>query len=163
MSPAERVKLIREYDRLRKLAHDMDVQADSVDQLLAALNEEPQEMSATPPIADAGLVAIMEAIVPSLREAIRAEIRAIRPLDEAWYEPNEVAALSCGRITAQTVRAWLRWGQIDGESDGREIHIYQHTVEELRKNKWRPLRQPDPSKLPASKRPRGFSSESSTR
>jgi hypothetical protein len=34
------------------------------------------------------------------------------------------------------------------------VQIFQHTVDELRKNKWRPLRQPDPSKLPPSYSPR---------
>lgn len=34
MNPEERSKLIREYERLRKLSHELDVQANSVDQRL---------------------------------------------------------------------------------------------------------------------------------
>jgi len=163
MSPQERVKLVREYDRLRKLARDLDTQADSVDQLLAALTAKEPEMSGNPTIADAQMAVIMEAMIPTLREVVREELKAFRPLDEAWYEPSEVEAMSCGRVKADTLRKWLRFGQIDGESDGRQIRLYQSTVEELRKNKWRPLRQPDPSMLPASKRPKNLPSQSVAR
>jgi len=104
--------------------------------------------------------ALLQAMIPAIREVIREEIRALRPLDEAWYYPSEVEALSCGKVRADTLRKWLRWGQIDGESDGRQVKLYQHTVEELRKNKWRPSRQPDPSKLPPSYKPKNLPSQS---
>jgi len=107
-----------------------------------------------------GSDALVQALIPAIREAIRQEIQALKPLDEAWYEPSEVEAISCGKVQANTIRKWLRWGQIDGESDGQQVRIYQSTVEELRKNKWRPQRQPDPSKLPPSKRPRVSPSQS---
>jgi lysyl-tRNA synthetase class I len=94
--------------------------------------------------------AIVEALVPAIREVIRQELTALKPLDEYWYSPVEVAAMSCGRVRAETLRKWLRWGQIDGESDGEQVRIYQSAVEELRKNKWRPTREPDPDKLPPS-------------
>jgi hypothetical protein len=42
------------------------------------------------------------------------------------------------KVRADTLRKWLRWGMIDGDSDGRQVRLYQTTVEELRKNKWRP-------------------------
>jgi len=58
---------------------------------------------------------------------------------------------------------WLRWGQIDGESDGQQVRLYQSTVEALRKNKWRPLREPDPSKMPPSKRPKNLPGQSVAR
>ncbi|MCE5302783.1 MAG: hypothetical protein LLF97_06690 [Planctomycetaceae bacterium] len=105
------------------------------------------------------IVLLVETLAPMIREALRAEIQAIRPLDEAWYEPAEVEAMSCGKVRARTLRDWLRWGQIDGESDGQQVRLYQSTVEELRKNKWRPLREPDPSKLPPSKRHTRFFDE----
>jgi len=104
--------------------------------------------------------ALVQALIPALREVIRQEISVLKPLDEAWYYPSEVEALSCGRVRADTLRKWLAWGQIDGESDGRQIRLYQRTVDELRRNKWRPTRQPDPSKLPPSQRPRYFPSQS---
>jgi len=107
-----------------------------------------------------GSDALIQALIPAIREAIRQEIQALKPLDEAWYEPAEVEAISCGRIGANTIRKWLRWGQIDGESNGCRVQIPQRVVEELRKNKWRPQRQPDPSKLPPSKRPRVSPSQS---
>ena len=37
MSPEERIKLIREYERLRKLAHELDVQSTMVDRRLVEL------------------------------------------------------------------------------------------------------------------------------
>ena len=37
MSPEERIKLIREYERLRKLAHELDVQSTMVDRRLIEL------------------------------------------------------------------------------------------------------------------------------
>jgi hypothetical protein len=37
MNPDERAKLIREYERLRKLAHELDVQSDTVDQRLVEI------------------------------------------------------------------------------------------------------------------------------
>ena len=37
MSPDERIKLIREYERLRKLSHELDVQSNTVDQRLVEL------------------------------------------------------------------------------------------------------------------------------
>ena len=80
----------------------------------------------------AELATIVEAIIPTIKDAIRTELQAIKPLDEAWYHPSEIEALSCGRVRAGTIRNWLSWGQIDGESDGREVRIYQSTVEELR-------------------------------
>ena len=103
---------------------------------------------------------LVQALIPALREVIRQEISVLKPLDEAWYSPTEVEALSCGKVCANTLRRWLRWGQIDGESDGNQVQIYQRTVNELRKNKWRPLRQPDPSKLPPSKRPKCLPNQS---
>jgi hypothetical protein len=87
---------------------------------------------------------LVETLTPMIREALRAEQKALKPLDEAWYEPTEVEAMSCGKVRAETLRKWLRWGKIDGESDGRQIRLYQSTIEELCKNKWRPLRPPDP-------------------
>ena len=114
-------------------------------------------------IADARLAAFAEAILPAIRKIIRQEVKAFKPLDEAWYEPSEVEAMSCGEVRADTLRKWLRWGQIDGESDGRQIRLYRSTVEELRKNKWRPLRQADPSKLPPSLRPRNLPNQSVAR
>jgi len=73
------------------------------------------------------------ALIPMIREVIRQELKALKPLDEAWYEPSEVEAMSCGKLRAETVRNWFRWGMIDGESDGRQVRLYQSTVEELRK------------------------------
>jgi hypothetical protein len=106
------------------------------------------------------LSALIEVLAPMFREIIRQELTALKPLDEVWYTPSEVEALSCGRVRADTLRKWFRWGQIDGESDGYQVHLYQRTVDELRKNKWRPIRQPDPSKLPPSQRPRCFPNQS---
>jgi hypothetical protein len=37
MSPQERIKLIREYERLRKIAHELDVQAETVDRRLVEI------------------------------------------------------------------------------------------------------------------------------
>jgi hypothetical protein len=37
MSTEERIKLIREYERLRKLAHELDVQSTMVDRRLVEL------------------------------------------------------------------------------------------------------------------------------
>ena len=37
MTPDERIKLIREYERLRRLAHELDVQSNTVDQRLVEL------------------------------------------------------------------------------------------------------------------------------
>ena len=37
MTPDERIKLIREYERLRKLAHELDVQSTMVDRRLIEL------------------------------------------------------------------------------------------------------------------------------
>ena len=96
---------------------------------------------------------LAQIIVPIVREAIKEELKGFKLTDE-WYEPSEVSSMSGKKVSAETVRNWFRWGQVDGESDGRQIRIYKHSVEELRKNKWRPVRQPDPSKLPPSKRPR---------
>jgi hypothetical protein len=39
---------------------------------------------------------------PMIREALRAELKAIKPLDEAWYEPSEVEAMSCGKVRRDT-------------------------------------------------------------
>lgn len=100
-----------------------------------------------------------DALIPMIREVIRQELKTLKPLDEAWYEPSEVEAMSCGKVRAETLRRWLRWGQIDGESDGRQIRLYQGTVEELRRNEWRPLRQPDPTKIPPSKNPKSKSAK----
>ena len=102
------------------------------------------------------------AVIPMIREVIREELKALKPLDEVWYEPSEVAAMSCGKVTAYTLRNWLCWGQIDGETDSRQVRLYQSTVEELRKNKWRPVRQPDPPKLPPSKARKNLPSQSAT-
>ncbi len=106
------------------------------------------------------LDSLIKTLVPILRDVIREELKALKPLDEPWYEPAEVEVISCGKVRADTLRKWLRWGQIDGETDGREVRIYQSSVEELRKNKWRPTRQPDPSKIPASKRLKCLPSQS---
>lgn len=40
MNPDERAKLIREYERLRKLAHELDVQSNTVDQRLVELERQ---------------------------------------------------------------------------------------------------------------------------
>jgi hypothetical protein len=37
MNPEERIKLIREYERLRKIAHELDVQVETVDRRLVEL------------------------------------------------------------------------------------------------------------------------------
>jgi hypothetical protein len=113
------------------------------------------------PIITPELAALVKALVPTLREVIREELKAIRPLDEPWYGPSEVAAMSCGRVSAETLRKWLRYGQIDGESNGKQVCIYKSTIDELRKNKWRPIRQPDPFKMsPSEKRSRCLPSQS---
>ncbi len=39
MNPQERIKLIREYERLRKIAHELDVQAETVDRRLIELEQ----------------------------------------------------------------------------------------------------------------------------
>lgn len=39
MNPDERAKLIREYERLRKLAHELDVQSNTVDQRLVEIEQ----------------------------------------------------------------------------------------------------------------------------
>ncbi len=156
MSPKEKAKLIREYKRLRKLARQVAIQADSFGESLAEvlhsnrLVKETEETCNDPVVAE-GLPAIMEAMVPSMREAIRAELKAVQPLDEEWYEPEEIAEMSEGRVTAETIRRWVRWNQIDGESNGRQVRVFKHTAEELRKSKWRPMRQPDPAKAPRSR------------
>jgi len=38
MSPEEKAKLVRECERLRKLAYELDMQVNSLDQVLAALS-----------------------------------------------------------------------------------------------------------------------------
>ena len=48
MSPDERTKLIREYERLRKLSHELNVQADSFDQVLAASDVRPAKKGQKP-------------------------------------------------------------------------------------------------------------------
>jgi hypothetical protein len=154
MSPEEKAKLVREHERLRRLANEMNVQLNSLDQVLAALPDKPPEVRGNGRIVSEALATIVEAIIPTIREAVRAELKALKPLDEAWYEPSEVEAMSCGKVKANTVRRWLRFGQIDGESDGRQVQIPLSQVEELRKNKWRPLRGPDPSKLCRSRNPK---------
>jgi hypothetical protein len=158
MSPRNEAALIEECEALRRTVSELNVQVNSVAQRLAALPAKPPEMRANDRIGAEGLATIAEAIIPAIRQAIRAEWKALKPLDEAWYEPSELEAMSCGKVKANTIRKWLRWGQIDGESDGQQVRIYKSTVEDLRKNKWRPLRQADPSKVPASKRPEGSSS-----
>ena len=106
------------------------------------------------------LTNVMAAIIPMVREAIREELKSFKPLADEWYEPSEVSSMSGGRISAETVRNWFRWGQVDGESDGRQVRICKQSVVELQQNKWRPVRQPDPSKLPPSKRSKDFPSQS---
>jgi hypothetical protein len=59
--------------------------------------------------------------------------------------------MSDGRVTAKTIRNWVAWGQIDGESNGHQVRVYKYSVEELRKNKWRAVREPDPTKAPPSR------------
>jgi len=174
MTPNELARLVEECEALQRTVHDLNVQARSVEQQLAALSvncvrasggDDHTSAEGMASIVDSIIPAIREAVrqelkttrpsestIPSIREAIRQELKASGPLDEAWYEPAEVEALSCGKVRADTLRKWLRWGQIDGESDGRQIRLYQSTVEELRKNKWRPLREPDPARCPQSRR-----------
>ena len=156
MSPEQKASLVRECKRLRNLSEELNAQVNSLDQVLAAVSSQsPEETPANAPTDVEGLATVIkDAVIPSIREAVREELKASRPLDEAWYDPSEVEAMSCGKVRADTVRKWLRWGMIDGESDGRQIRLYQNTVEELRKNKWRPLREPDISKLPPSMRPK---------
>lgn len=75
-------------------------------------------------------------------------------LDEDWYTPKEVAEMA-GLSTAETVRCWCRHGRLGPhsyESDGRTVRIYRQTVEKLRRNRWKPLYDADPSLLPPSKR-----------
>ena len=146
MTQEESTRLIRNYERLRDAAHELNEQINAFEQRLASICRESTKKTENL-IADASLPTLIEAIIPTMREAIRQEIKAMRPLDEPWYDPTEIEVMSCGRVKADTIRRWLRWGQIDGESDGRQIRIYQNVVEELRKNKWRPLRGRDPSKL----------------
>lgn len=110
------------------------------------------DMTGNDHIGAEGLATIMEAVLPMVRQAVRDELNAARPLEDQWYEPSEVSAMSGGRVAAETVRNWFRWGQIDGESDGRQVRLFRSSVEELRQNKWHPVRQPDPAKLPPSKR-----------
>ena len=155
MSPEQKASLVRECKRLRNLSEELNAQVNSLDQVLAAVSSQsPEENPANAPTDVEGLATVIkDAVIPSIREAVREELKASRPLDEAWYDPSEVEAMSCGKVRADTVRKWLRWGMIDGESDGRQIRLYQNTVEELRKNKWRPLRPPDPAKLPPSMKP----------
>ena len=150
MSPKDEVALTKKCERLQRKLRGIDVQVDYLKQRLAKLSTAQGETEANNRIGDEGLAAFVEALIPSIREAVREELKVLKPLDEAWYSPSEVEALSCGRVRADTVRKWLHWDQIDGESDGRQIRIFQRTVDELRKNKWRPLRGPDPAKLPPS-------------
>lgn len=126
------------------------------------LAEQYLETNASHRVGVEGVAVILEAMIPMVREVIRQELKAIRPLEDDWYEPSEVAAMSCGKITAETVRCWFRWGQLDGESDGQQVRLYRSSVEELRRNKWRPVREPDQSKLPPSKKSLGLSRRSST-
>ena len=154
MSPQDEAALTKECERLKRRLYGLNVQADSLKHRLAGLFGEPTEAGINSLGGKEGVTALVDALLPAVREAVREEIKALRPLDEAWYYPTEIEALSCGRVKADTVRKWLRWDQIDGESDGREVRIYQTQVEELRKNKWRPLREPNPAKLPPSYRPR---------
>ena len=160
MTPTERAEVVRESERLRPLTHQRDVQARTADQPLSAKG---LKVARRDRISADEMAVIVGAIIPTLREVIRQEIKALGPLNEEWYEPREIAAMSCGRISARTLRDWLRFGQIDGESNGRQVRIYQKTVEALRKNKWRPLCPPDPSKMPPSKRPRSSPTSSVNR
>ena len=154
MSPHDEAALTKECEALRRTIHDLNVRAGSVEQRLAALTAKCLEMTENERIGAAGLTPLVEAMIPAIREVIRQEMKCLKPLDEPWYGPSEVEAISCGRVRAGTLRNWLRWGQIDGESDGNQVRLPQSTVDALRKNKWKPLRQPDPSKVPPSKRPR---------
>jgi hypothetical protein len=95
-------------------------------------------------------MSLVRNLTPVIQEILRGELRTLAPLDEEWYEPSEVEIMSGGRVRADTLRKWLRWGQIDGESDGRQIRLYKSTVEGLMRNKWRPSREPDVAKLPPS-------------
>jgi len=151
MSTHDETTLSNACKVLQRSVHELNLQALSLEQRLAA---KKLETTVNDCIATDGIAAIVEAMIPAIRKIIREELNALKPLDEAWYYPSEVEAISCGKVTARTLRDWLRWGQIDGESDGNQVRIYLSTVEELRKNKWRPLREPDPCKLPPSKRPK---------
>ncbi len=150
MNAKEKVQQrVQDGERLSRLSQELDVRANEVKR-----GWPPMEKTGNHLVSVEGFAAIIEAIIPAIREVIRQEVKALRPLDEAWYSPSEIEALSCGRARARTIRNWLAWGQINGESDGRQVQIPQSVVEELRKNKWRPLRQPDISKLPPSLRPK---------
>ena len=61
--------------------------------------------SSTDPYGD-----LLKALLPAIREAIRAELRMIGPLNQDWYEPAEIAEMSGNRVSAETVRNWFRWG-----------------------------------------------------
>ncbi|MBN1909326.1 MAG: hypothetical protein JW818_06280 [Pirellulales bacterium] len=126
------------------------------------LSEKYLETTGTDHVGVEGVAVILEAMIPMVRDVVRSELKAIRPLEDDWYEPSEVAAMSCGKISAETVRTWFRWGQLDGESDGRQVRLYKSAVEELRRNKWRPVRPPDETKLPPSKKSLGLSRRSAT-
>ncbi|MEN6365757.1 MAG: hypothetical protein ABFC88_02965 [Thermoguttaceae bacterium] len=150
MTPNEREQQRdQDSERLRSLSQELSDRAKTMKSGWPTSNRPAGHL-----VSVEGLSLIIEAIIPAIREVIRQELKALRPLDEAWYGPVEIEALSCGRVRAKTIRHWLAWGQIDGESDGRQVQIPQSVVEELRKNKWRPLRQPDISKLPQSRRPK---------
>lgn len=81
------------------------------------------------------------------------------------FSPREVAQLATAEgfpKTAETVRTWCRLRQVDFEQlgDREPIKIYPETVERLRENLWRPLRKPDYSKLPLSRKARCSPSQS---
>lgn len=76
-----------------------------------------------------------------------------------WHTPREVAGLATEEgfsKTPETVRTWCRLGQIDFRQNGERepIFIHRDTVQQLRLNKWRPLRKPDYHAMPASRKAR---------
>jgi len=47
MSPEEKAKLVREYERLRRSANELNVQVNYLDQVLAAMTMTPPELRGT--------------------------------------------------------------------------------------------------------------------
>ena len=88
-------------------------------------------------------------------ERIERQQRREDLLEQGWFTPAEVEqmAMDDGRkVSAETVRCWVRWERIDGDSDGDTVKVYRESVEELRSNKWKPTRKANPDKMPPSKR-----------
>lgn len=102
---------------------------------------------------DEELTNAIERMTPIIVGAVMDEVskRMGAVLNDEWYSPREVSEMTDGRVSDEAVRNWVRWDQIDGESTPSGVRIYRATVEELRSNKWRALREPDQTKLPYSK------------